>query len=52
MMKKMNESSLRRELERRLQKSGRAFTYDREKENLRIENEETGKGIDVSLPGS
>ncbi|MBS4208644.1 DUF1444 domain-containing protein [Bacillus sp. FJAT-50079] len=47
----MNESKLRKELESRLQKSGRVFIYNREKENFRIENEETGKGIDVSLPG-
>lgn len=48
---KMDEKKLRRELESRLQKSGRTFTYDREKESLRIENEETGKGINVALPG-
>ncbi|MBS4175984.1 DUF1444 domain-containing protein [Lederbergia citrea] len=47
----MNESKLRRELESRLQKPGRAFTYDRKNESLRIENEETGKGIDVALSG-
>ena len=48
---KMNENKLRRELESRLQKDGRTFTYDREKESLRIENTETGKGIDVALSG-
>lgn len=48
-MKKLTESKLKKELESRLQKPGRAFKYDREKESLRIENEETGKGIDVAL---
>ncbi|MBW8349307.1 DUF1444 domain-containing protein [Bacillus sp. IITD106] len=47
----MDEKKLRRELEKRLEKQGRSFKYDREKESLRIENEETGKGIDVALPG-
>ncbi|MEK3890340.1 DUF1444 domain-containing protein [Bacillus sp. FSL K6-3431] len=47
----MNESQLRKELENRLEKPGRIFTYDRQKESLRIENEETGKGIDVALSG-
>ncbi|MBS4200041.1 DUF1444 domain-containing protein [Bacillus sp. FJAT-49732] len=47
----MDEKKLRRELEKRLEKHGRSFTYDREKETLRIENEETGKGIEVALPG-
>lgn len=50
-MTKMNESKLRKELESRLQKPGRTFTYDRKQESLRIENEETGKGIDVALSG-
>ncbi|MBS4216778.1 DUF1444 domain-containing protein [Bacillus sp. FJAT-49711] len=48
---KMDEKKLRRELEKRLEKQGRSFTYDREKETLRIENDETGKGIDVALSG-
>lgn len=48
---KMNESKLRKELESRLQKPGRAFTYDKKRESLRIENTETGKGIDVALSG-
>lgn len=48
---KMNESKLRRELEKRLAKPGRTFTYDRDKESLRIENEETGKGTVVALSG-
>ncbi|MCR2821814.1 DUF1444 domain-containing protein [Lederbergia panacisoli] len=48
---KMDEKKLRRELEKRLEKQGRSFTYDRGKETLRIENDETGKGIDVALSG-
>lgn len=48
---KMDERKLRNILEERLKGPGRLFTYDREKESLRIENEETGKGIDVALSG-
>ncbi|RST76437.1 DUF1444 domain-containing protein [Siminovitchia acidinfaciens] len=48
---KMNERKMRQELESRLQNDDRTFTYDREKENLRIENTTTGKGIDIALPG-
>lgn len=48
---KMNERKMSKELENRLQKEGRIFTYDREKESLRIENENTGKGIDIALSG-
>lgn len=40
---------MRRELENRLQKENRSIHYDREKETLRFENKETGKGITVSL---
>ncbi|MFD1706807.1 DUF1444 domain-containing protein [Siminovitchia sediminis] len=48
---KMNERKMSKELENRLEKEGRTFTYDREKESLRIENAQTGKGIDIALPG-
>jgi uncharacterized protein YtpQ (UPF0354 family) len=48
---KMNERKLKEELEKRLKKEGRNFTYDRKKEVLRIENAGNGKGIDISLPG-
>lgn len=48
---KMNERKLKDELEKRLKKEGRTFTYDRNKEVLRIENTASGKGIDISLPG-
>ena len=47
----MNERKMREALESRLQKDDRTFTYNREKETLRIEHRETGKGIDVALPG-
>lgn len=40
---------MRRELEQRLSKAGRSFQYDREKEELRIEDDETKKGINVAL---
>ncbi|KKB39342.1 DUF1444 domain-containing protein [Bacillus thermotolerans] len=46
----MDSKKLRRILEERLQKDNRSFTFDREKDELRIENTETGKGINVSLP--
>lgn len=48
---KMTERRMNEELQSRLQAEGRTFTYDREKENLRIENEKTGRGIDIALPG-
>lgn len=48
-MSKMDEKKMRRELEQRLADPNRTFHYDREKETLRIENKETGKGIDVAL---
>ncbi|MEK4028428.1 MULTISPECIES: DUF1444 domain-containing protein [Bacillaceae] len=47
----MDSKKLRRILEERLQKENRSFTFDREKDELRIENKESGKGITVSLPG-
>jgi len=45
----MDTKKMKRELERRLQKENRAIHYDREKETIRFENLETGKGITVSL---
>ena len=47
----MNSSQLKRELEKRLKHVNRIFSYDREKDQLRVENIRTGKGITVSLPG-
>jgi uncharacterized protein YtpQ (UPF0354 family) len=47
----MNSSHLRRELEKRLKHINRIFSYDRDKDQLRVENIRTGKGITVSIPG-
>ncbi len=41
---------MRSTLEDRLKKPNRNFTYDREKDSLRIENTVTNKGITVALP--
>lgn len=37
-------------LQERLEKPNRTFTYDRDKDSLRIENTDTKKGINVALP--
>nr|WP_285848154.1 MULTISPECIES: DUF1444 domain-containing protein [unclassified Mesobacillus] len=42
---------MRKELEKRLQHPDRTFSYDREKDQLRIENKNTGRGITIALPG-
>lgn len=47
----MDSIKLKRELEKRLKHSNRIFTFDQKKDQLRIENIRTGKGITVSLPG-
>jgi uncharacterized protein YtpQ (UPF0354 family) len=47
----MDTKKLRKELEKRLKHPTRHFIYDREKDQLRIENIRTGQGISVSLPG-
>lgn len=49
----MDSKKLKRILEERLQQESRSFTFtfDREKDELRIENTLSGKGITVSLPG-
>ena len=47
----MNSSQLKNELEKRLKHANRIFSYDRDKDLLRVENIRTGKGITVSLPG-
>ncbi|WP_307477564.1 DUF1444 domain-containing protein [Cytobacillus purgationiresistens] len=47
----MDSKKMKAELEKRLTKENRSFSFDREKDQLRIENKETGKGITVSLPG-
>lgn len=47
----MDSRKMRKELENRLQHPDRTFAYDREKDQLRIENKSTGRGITVALPG-
>lgn len=47
----MDSRKMRKELEERLKHPERSFTYDREKDQLRIENTNTGRGITVALPG-
>lgn len=47
---KMDSLKMKRELENRLRHEKRSIIYDREKDMLRVENIETGKGINVSLP--
>lgn len=42
---------MKRILEERLAKDDRTFSYDREKDQLRIEKKQTGKGITISLGG-
>jgi uncharacterized protein YtpQ (UPF0354 family) len=48
---KMDSRKMRKELEDRLQHPDRSFSYDREKDQLRIENNNTGRGITIALPG-
>jgi len=47
----MDSRKMRKELENRLQHPDRTFSYDREKDQLRIENITTGRGITIALPG-
>lgn len=49
-MLNMDVRKMRSLLEDRLQKEKRTFHFDREKDTLRIENNETGKGVTISLP--
>lgn len=48
---KMDSKKMKLELEKRLITPDRVIKFDREKDQLRIENRNTGKGITVSLPG-
>ncbi|MFT9599978.1 DUF1444 domain-containing protein [Mesobacillus sp.] len=48
---KMDSRKMRKELEDRLQHPDRTFSYDREKDQLRIENKNTGRGITIAIPG-
>lgn len=47
----MDSRKMRKELEERLQHPERSFSYDREKDLLRIENVSSGHGISVALSG-
>ncbi|OCA91576.1 hypothetical protein A8F94_06050 [Bacillus sp. FJAT-27225] len=47
----MDSRKMRKIFEERLAKPGRKFIYDRDKEDLRIEHEASGKGITVSIGG-
>lgn len=47
----MDSRKMRKELEERLQHPDRTFSYDRDKDQLRIENKHTGRGITIALPG-
>ncbi|MFJ5715900.1 DUF1444 domain-containing protein [Neobacillus sp. NPDC093127] len=47
----MDSKKMKRELEARLAGKDRVISYDREKDQLRIESELVGKGITISLPG-
>lgn len=42
---------MKNELEAAFSKENRVFSFDREKDQLRIENKDTGKGITITLPG-
>jgi len=48
---KMDSIVMKKLLEERLKQEDRKISYDREKDQLRIESRETGKGITVSLGG-
>ncbi|MGG5252560.1 DUF1444 domain-containing protein [Neobacillus sp. SM06] len=45
----MDSLKMKKELERRLASAERTIRYDREKEQLRIENKSNGKGITISV---
>ena len=47
----MDSKKMRRELENRLSRRQWQFHYDKEKDTLRIEDEDTKKGITITLPG-
>ncbi|WP_102274228.1 DUF1444 domain-containing protein [Cytobacillus massiliigabonensis] len=48
---KMDSIKMKKELEKRLTNSNRSFSFDKKKDELRVENKQTGKGITISLPG-
>jgi len=48
---KMDSKKMRKELETRLASETRVLSYNREKDQLRIESKLVGKGITIELPG-
>ncbi|MBM7653204.1 uncharacterized protein YtpQ (UPF0354 family) [Neobacillus cucumis] len=48
---KMDSRQMRQKLESRLAGEDRLISYDREKDQLRIESQSTGKGISIAIPG-
>jgi uncharacterized protein YtpQ (UPF0354 family) len=48
---KMDSNKMRRELEARLGSEDRVISYDRERDQLRVESKVAGKGITISLGG-
>lgn len=48
---KMDSIKMKKELEKRLAHSNRIFSFDKKKDELRIENKQTGKGITIALSG-
>jgi uncharacterized protein YtpQ (UPF0354 family) len=50
-MAKMNSQKMRKLLEERLTGADWSFLFDREKDTLRVEHQETKKGVTISLPG-
>lgn len=50
-MDKLNSNQMNKELQKRLAHPDRRFKFDRKRDQLRIENKQTGKGITISLPG-
>ncbi|MFC0042866.1 DUF1444 domain-containing protein [Metabacillus iocasae] len=47
----MNSQKMRKMLQERLDDENWSFTYDREKDTLRVEHKQTKKGLNVSIPG-
>ena len=48
---KMNSKKMSEEIKRRLIHRNWSFRFDQKKDTLRVENEETKKGVTISLPG-
>jgi len=48
---KMDSKKMKAEIQKRLDNGNRKFSFDSKKDELRIENKQSGKGITISLPG-